>query len=331
MTNKLIRLTVKAPAGAIALLVVLVTAMSPAHAQYPEKEIRLVVPYAPGGSATTSARLFADKLAKELDQKVYVDNKGGASGAIGASFVADAPADGYTLLYSSAAMMTVNPALFGEQLKYKVSQFAPIGLANTFASVLFVNKDFPAKNLKEFISYAKSTPGTITFGSAGPGSSGHLWGELLKNRANIDIRHIPYKGTAPALIDVIGGRISFVVDAAVAGQEQLKAGNLRAIAVTSDSRIATLPDLPTFAESGLKGFEPLNWYGIFGPAGTPKDVVKKINSAIAAVASDTDYKEKLMTLGMGSIQNSPEQLKARIESDSNHWGSVIKTAGISIQ
>jgi len=306
-------------------------ASSVAYAEYPEKGIRLVVPFAPGGSATTSARLFADELSKELNQKIYIENKGGASGAIGASFVANANPDGYTLLYSSAGMMTVNPALFGEKLSYKVSQLAPISLTSTFASVLFTDKDFPAKDLNELLSYAKANPGTVTFGSAGPGSSGHLWGELLKNRANIDIQHVPYKGTAPALIDVIGGRITFVVDAAVAGQEQLKAGNLRALAVTSGKRINTLPDTPTFAELGLKGFEPLSWYGVFAPAGTPAEVIEKLNAAVKTVAESSKYKDGLQTLGMDAASSTSGELGERIASDSKLWTTVIKTADIVVQ
>ncbi len=306
-------------------------ASSVAYAEYPEKGIRLVVPFAPGGSATTSARLFADELSKELNQKIYIENKGGASGAIGASFVANANPDGYTLLYSSAGMMTVNPALFGEKLSYKVSQLTPISLTSTFASVLFTDKDFPAKDLNELLSYAKANPGTVTFGSAGPGSSGHLWGELLKNRANIDIQHVPYKGTAPALIDVIGGRITFVVDAAVAGQEQLKAGNLRALAVTSGKRINTLPDTPTFAELGLKGFEPLSWYGVFAPAGTPAEVIEKLNAAVKTVAESSKYKDGLQTLGMDAASSTSGELGERIASDSKLWTTVIKTADIVVQ
>jgi len=306
-------------------------ASSVAYAEYPEKGIRLVVPFAPGGSATTSARLFADELSKELNQKIYIENKGGASGAIGASFVANANPDGYTLLYSSAGMMTVNPALFGEKLSYKVSQLAPISLTSTFASVLFTDKDFPAKDLNELLSYAKANPGTVTFGSAGPGSSGHLWGELLKNRANIDIQHVPYKGTAPALIDVIGGRITFVVDAAVAGQEQLKAGNLRALAVTSGKRINTLPDTPTFAELGLKGFEPLSWYGVFAPAGTPAEVIEKLNAAVKTVAESSKYKDGLQTLGMDAASSTSGELSERIANDSKLWTTVIKTADIVVQ
>ncbi|HBP27972.1 MAG: Bug family tripartite tricarboxylate transporter substrate binding protein [Advenella sp.] len=313
---------------AISLLAI---ASSVAYAEYPEKGIRLVVPFAPGGSATTSARLFADELSKELNQKIYIENKGGASGAIGASFVANANPDGYTLLYSSAGMMTVNPALFGEKLSYKVSQLAPISLTSTFASALFTDKDFPAKELNDLLSYAKANPGTVTFGSAGPGSSGHLWGELLKNRANIDIQHIPYKGTAPALIDVIGGRITFVVDAAVAGQEQLKAGNLRALAVTSSKRINTLPDTPTFAELGLKGFEPLSWYGVFAPAGTPAEVIEKLNAAVKTVAESSKYKDGLHTLGMDAASSTSSELGERITNDSKLWTTVIKTADIVVQ
>lgn len=305
----------------------------PVHAdtQYPEKGVRLVIPFAAGGSATTSARLLAEHLAQALGQKVYVENKGGANGAIGAAFVANSQADGYTLLYSSAGMMTVNPFLFGDALVYKVDQFIPVSLSSTFASVMFINKDFPAKNLQELIAYGKKNPGAITFGSAGAGSSGHLWGELLKQRADIDIRHVPYKGMGPALIDVIGGRITFVLDAAVTGISQLKAGNLRAIASTSHKRIPMLADVPTFAESGLKGFEPLSWYGVFAPAATPKPIIDRLNSAIAVVASSPEYKKDLMALGMSAEASTSEALKSRIVNDSKLWSEVIRVANLSSQ
>lgn len=307
-----------------------VLAVSPAIAQsgYPNKEIRLIVPFATGGSATTSARIFADMLAKELGQQVYIDNRGGANGAIGATYVANAKPDGYSLLYSSAGIMTVNPTLMGPSLSYKVDQFAPVGLAATFASVLFMNPAVPAQNIQELVAYAKKNPGMVTFGSAGPGSSGHLWGERLKERAGIDIQHIPYKGTAPALIDVIGGRVTFVVDAAISGQEQMKAGNLRAIAVTSPARVASLPQVPTFAEGGLDGFEPLSWYGVFAPQGTPPEVIERLSQAMNAVNQSPAYKEALQKLGMDAAFSTPQALQERVDTDAKLWSEVIKTADI---
>lgn len=306
-----------------------VAAIAPAAAAYPDKPIRLVVPFAPGGSASASGRLIATKLSEFLGQQVVVENIGGANGAIGASTVARAPADGYTLFYSSAGIMTVNPSLY-TKLTYRVREFDPVSLTSTFASVLFVHKDFPATDIPGLVAYAKANPGKVTFGSAGHGSSGHLWGEVLKSRAGIDIRHIPYKGTGPALTDVMGGQLGFVVDAAVTGMQHVKAGTLRALAATSTKRVGVAPEVPTFAEQGLGGFEALSWYGIFVPAGTPRPVVETLQKAIARAAESADYQDQLKALGMGAAATRPEALAQQVVDESAHWARVIRDAKVTL-
>ena len=300
-----------------------------AQAEYPDKTIRLVVPFAPGGSASSSGRLLAEKLSAVLGQQVYVENIGGANGAIGASTVVRAAADGYTLFYSSAGIMTVNPSLY-KKLTYAVKDFDPVSLSSTFSSVLFVNAAFPAKDIPELVAYAKAHPGEVTFGSAGHGSSGHLWGEVLKARAGIDIRHIPYKGTSPALVDVMGGQLTFIVDAAVLGMQHVKSGKLRALGATSTKRLETAPDVQTFSEQGLAGFERLSWYGVFAPVGTPTDIVNTLNKAIVKVAASPDYRQELKALGMNASATSPEGLRSQVRDESDYWGKVLRDAGVSL-
>lgn len=301
----------------------------PALAAYPDKPIRMVVPFAPGGSASSSARVIATKLSDILGQQIVVENLGGANGGLGAAAVARSPADGYTVFYSSAGIMTVNPSLY-RKLPYATSQFEPVSLTATFASLLFVNSDFPAKDIPSLVAYAKANPGKVTYGSAGPGSSGHLWGEVLRSRAGIDIRHVPYKGTSPALTDVMGGHITFLVDAAVTGLPQVKAGRLRALAVTSTARVAAAPDVPTFAEQGLAGFELLSWYGIFVPAGTPKPVVDTLQQAIAQAAASADYQDLLKAQGMSAASTTPAALAQQVQRESAYWAEVIREAGASL-
>jgi tripartite-type tricarboxylate transporter receptor subunit TctC len=313
----------------IVAAVTLSTASLHAVAAYPEKQIRLVVPFATGGSASTSARLLADKLTGVLGQTVYVDNLGGANGGIGAAAVKQSAADGYTLLYSAAGLMTVNPSLY-KKSAYQVKDFKPVSLTSTFASVLFVNASFPAKTLPELISYAKAHPGEVTFGSAGSGSSGHLWGEVLKARAGIDIRHVPYKGTGPAMNDVIGGHLTFVVDAATLGMQLVQAGKLRALAATSTKRIEAALGVPTFAEQGMAGFETLSWYGVFTPAGTPEAIIDTLSKAIARVAAMPEYQNALKALGMSAASTLPDSLSKQVQDEAAHWAKVIDDARISL-
>lgn len=310
--------------AAIALI-----AAGPASAAYPDKPIRMVVPFAAGGSATSSARVIATKLSEILGQQVVVENLGGANGGIGAAAVARSPADGYTVFYSSAGIMTVNPALY-RKLPYATNQFDPVSLTATFASLLYVKDDFPAKDIPALVAYAKANPGKVTYGSAGPGSSGHLWGEVLRSRAGLDIRHIPYKGTSPALTDVMGGQITFLVDAAVTGMPQVKAGKLRALAATSTSRVAAAPEVPTFAEQGLAGFELLSWYGIFVPAGTPKPVVDTLQQAMSRAAASAEYQDLLKAQGMSAASTTPAGLAQQVQKESAYWAQVVRDAGVSL-
>lgn len=303
---------------------------APAFAAWPEKPIRLIVPFAPGGSASSSARLTAHKLSEVLGQQVIVDNMGGANGSIGASAALRAPADGYTLFYSSAGIMTVNPALYSN-LPYSIKSFKPVSLTSTFASLLYVKQDFPAKNIPELVAYAKAHPGKVTYGSAGQGSSGHLWGEVLRGQAQIDIRHIPYKGTSPALTDVMGGQITFLVDAAVTGIQQVKAGKLRALAATSNARISVAPETPTFKEQGLEGFETLSWYGIFAPAGTPDSAVRILQQAVSRIAGMPDYKEQFRSQGMSAASSTSEELTRQIDEESIYWEKIIRDSKITVE
>ncbi|MBH1963948.1 MAG: tripartite tricarboxylate transporter substrate binding protein [Comamonadaceae bacterium] len=305
-------------------------AATPAVAAWPEKPVRLIVPFAPGGSASSSARLTANKLSEVLGQQVIVENMGGANGSIGASAALRAPADGYTLFYSSAGIMTVNPSLY-PNLSYAVKDFKPISLTSTFASLLYVKHDFPAKTIPELVAYAKANPGKVTYGSAGQGSSGHLWGEVLKVQGPADVRHIPYKGTSPALTDVMGGQITFLVDAAVTGIQQVKAGKLRALAATSTSRIPVAADVPTFKEQGLSGFETLSWYGIFAPASTPDAVVKTLQQAATRITSMPDYKEQFQSQGMSAVSSTPEELARQIQDETDYWKKIIRGANIAIE
>lgn len=313
----------------VALAAGLLAAALPAVA-FPDKPIRLVIPFAPGGSASSSGRLIATKLAEILGQPVYVENIGGANGGIGAAAVARAPADGHTLFYSSAGIMTVNPALY-RKLPYAVKEFEPISLTATFSSVLFASAELPVRDIPGLVAYAKANPGKVTFGSAGNGSSGHLWGEVLRSQAGIDIRHIPYRGTGPVLVDVMGGQLGFVVDAAVIGMQHVKTGKLRALAATASTRAAAAPEVPTFAEQGLPGFETLSWFGLFAPAGTPKAVVLHLQQAVAKAAAQADYQEQLTAMGMSAASTTPEALARRVGEETDHWAKVITDAKVVVE
>lgn len=302
---------------------------APALAAWPDKPIRLVVPFAAGGSSTSAARILADRLGTVLGKPVFVDNIGGANGGVGAQTAVRAPADGYTLFFSSAGIMTVNPSLYAK-LPYAVKDFEPVSLTATFASLLFVNADFPARDAKGLVAYAKAHPGEVTFGSAGYGSSGHLWGEVLKARAGIDIRHVPYKGTSPALVDVMGGNLGFIVDAAVLGMQQVNAGKLRALGATSTRRVESAPDVPTFAEQGLAGFERLSWFGVFVRAGTPPDIVATLHKAIAQVVEAPDYREAIRGQGMTAASSTPADFQTLVRDESAYWGEIIRNAKITV-
>ena len=310
-------------AGAIALL-----AAFQAQAQaWPSKPIRIVVPYAAGGAVDTVARITGQKLSERLGQPVLVENKPGGSANIGMDAVARAAPDGYTLLMSANALAT-NGALFAHLAFDPARDFAPVAQIGHAPLVVVVNAASGPKTFKELLAQAKAQPGALTYASAGNGSSGHLAGEALKQAAHLDVLHVPYKGGAPALTDLIGERISFMPINPVEVISHIKAGKLRALAVASPKRFALLPDVPTVAESGLTDFEVSVWWGLVAPAATPKDIVARLNAEMQKVLADQTVQARLIDLGVVTTPGSAEQFGAFIRAETARWSRVIKTSNI---
>jgi tripartite-type tricarboxylate transporter receptor subunit TctC len=315
------RFLLKLAAAALPLL-----AVSSAFAQnYPNKPITLVAPFSAGGALDLIARSVGQKLTEEWGQSVVVDNKAGAAGIIGSQYVARSAPDGYTLLLGATTTHGINPSLY-QKLPYDaVKDFTPVSLVATIPHILVVNPSVPANSVSEFIQYAKSKPG-LAFGSAGIGSPHHLAGEMLKTQARIDLLHVPYKGSAPAMVAVMSGEVSFMSVEITAAMPHIKAGKLKPIAVASSKRIPSI-DLPTFAESGLPGFEVTAWYAVFAPQGTPKDVVAKLNGAISKAIVMKDVKEKFASLGAVPVGGTPEDLGVYVKAELGRWSAAVKSSG----
>lgn len=313
----------------IASLFILSMAGGAAHAAYPEKPIRMVVPFVAGGSAGSAAREIAQRMSTALGQTVFVDHLGGAGGNIGAAAVANAAPDGYTILIASSGILTVNPSLY-KKLPFEPEKLVPVGMVASYPLVIFANGQLPLKDLPSFISYARQYPGKLTFGSAGYGTSGHLFGELLKDAAKIDIVHVPYKGGGQAMMDVISGQISMMMEASVVGMAQTGDGKLRALAVTGKTRMPSAPNIPTIAESGLPGFDAVGWYGLLLPPGTPREVAAKLNDALNTTLNDASTRAKLSVMGMEPAPGAPDALANMIRSDSAKWSKVVQQTGIKL-
>lgn len=318
--------------GAVACASLLgLTTPVPAFAQeYPSKPLRLVVPQPPGGPTDIVARLVAQKLSERLGQQVVVDNKPGAGSNIGTEIVAKAPKDGYTLVMATVQHI-VNPFLFTSMPFDPVKDFAPISLMTKAYIVLVVNPDVPVKNVRELLAYAKATPGGVSWASAGNGGTSHLALELLKVEAGIPATHVPYKGTPPALADVMGGRVPVMFDGVVTSLPQIKAGKLRPLAVASLTRSPLLPDVPTMTEAGVPGFEAVGLAGILAPAGTPSAIVDRLSREIAAILRTPEVKGQLESMGLEVVASTPAEFAAYIEADSRKWGKIIKDAGIKVE
>lgn len=295
---------------------------------FPSKPIRLVVPFAPGGPADALGRLVGAELATALAQPVIVDNRAGAGGAIGADLVAKAAPDGHTLLMSNVGD-TIAVSLH-RNLPYDYArQFTPVSLLASTPFVLVVHPSIAAQNVSELIQLAKAKPGTLSFGSAGVGVGSHLAGELFKQMAGINIVHVPYKGQAPATADLLGGQISFMFNSPVTSLPQVQSGKLRALAVTSRTRLAGAPAIPTVAESGLPGFDAGTWFAIVAPAGTPAAVVNILSAEIAKTLAVRETREKLAAQGVEAIGSTPAELGRLIQADIAKWADVIKRGGIT--
>ncbi len=322
----------KRMAAALAGLLALVAATTLAGAAtYPDRPVTVVVGFPPGGASDILARILTDKLSKLLGQPVIVDNRPGAGGNVAGEFVAHAAPDGYTLLIGNNAILATNASLYSKIGFDAVKDFAPISLIGTQANVLVVNPNVPAHSLAELIALAKANPGKLNFASSGYGLAAHLAGELFKAQAHIDIVHVPYKGSAPALEDVIAGQdqMMFATTSGVMGF--LKNGQVRALAVTTLKRTAILPDIPTMDEAGLPGFEATTWHGLVAPAGTPPAIIDTLHGALVAALADPDVKTKLAALGVDIGPDSPAEFSAYIKAEIPKWAAIIKASGAKVE
>ena len=305
----------------------------PAQAQapaYPTKPVKLVVPFPPGGSLDLAGRLIAQKLTEMWGQSVVVENKPGAGGNIGADYVAKSPPDGYTILLGALSTHAVNPSLYKTMPYDAARDFAPITLIAITPNVLVVNASLPVNSAKEFIAYAKANPGKLAFGSGSNGSAGHLAGELFKVETGSDAIHVPFKGGAPATQALMAGDTQFMFDNLANAMAQVKAGRIKALAVTTAQRSSLVPDLPTMSEAGLPGFDISTWYGLFAPAGTPPAIVAKWNADVTKILSSPDVKAKLVADGADPSPDTPEQFREFIARELAKYARIVKASGAKV-
>lgn len=301
------------------------------QAEYPEKPIRLVVPFSPGGVTDTSGRVVAEALAKRLGQSIVVENKAGASGNIGTQQVALAPPDGYTLVLGFDGTLVINPHVFANFPIDVQKDLAPVGKIGDATLIIVAHPSFPAKTLQDLIAHSKKDPKGVSYGTSGVGGTPHIAGELLKQKTGANLQHVPYKGGGQAMTDALGGNVPLVYTAVAGAMQHVKAGRLVPIAVSSATRTPALPDVPTFMESGVADFEASSWVAILAPAKTPRAVIDKLNRELNAVLSDPAIIQKLGTLGIVATPGSPEKLAEQIRGDLEKYGKVIKSAGIKAE
>jgi len=318
--------------GAWSLGILFLASASGLHAQtYPTKAVALVVPYASGGATDLLSRVVAPKLGDALSQSVVVLNKGGAGGNIGADFVAKSRADGHTLLIGTIGTHAINGSLYANMPFDPVKDFAPVSLMLTNQLVLLVHPSVPARSVAELVAYSKSGNAKLFFGSAGNGSSHHLAGELLKARSGLDMAHLPYKGSGPALIDLMAGTIQVLFVDIAGALPHIKSGKIVPLAVGGAKRSALLPELPTIAEAAnLPGFEVSAWMGLFAPAGTPSAIVLQLNAALNKLLASTEVRERFAALGAEPLGSSPEEFAAHIRSETTKWSRLVKETGTRI-
>ena len=301
-----------------------------AQERFPSKPVRIVVPFAPGGSTDIVARYLAERLTTALGQSVVVDNRPGAGGNIGAESVARAARDGHTLLMATTGVMAINQSLYKNMGYDPAQDLEPVSYVASITNVLAVPIDLPAANVQELIALARAQPGKLSFASSGAGSSTHLSSELFKSMAGIDVLHVPYKGSSQALTDLMAGRVSLIIDNMPSALPFIKAGRLRALGVSGSKRSPALPELPTIAEAGLRGYESLSWSGIAAPAGTPKEVITRLNREISAVLAQPDMRQKLADAGAEAVGGAPEIFAEHIRAEREKWSRLIKERGITI-
>ena len=328
----LLRRSMLARLATITLGLALGQAMAPtiALAAYPDRPVTLVVPFPAGGSTDLVARIVAEHMTKSLGQQVVVENKGGAGGNLGAASVAKADPDGYTILMGTIATHALNPAIYRKMPYDAVKDFAPISLLVTVPNVLVVNPQLPVKNVQELLDLLKAKPGEYSYASSGNGTPLHLSGELFKSMAGVDMVHIPYKGAGPALTDLLGNHVSIMFDNLPSSMGYIKDGRLRGIAVTTAERVPSVPDLPTIAESGLPGYETYTWNALFAPAGTPPEMIARLNAAAVEAVEDPAVRGKLAGLGASAVGSSPDALAEHVKAELAKWAPVVKASGAQI-
>ena len=301
---------------------------------YPSKPLRWIVPFPPGGSTDGFSRPLAAKLAELLGQPVVVENIGGAGASIGSDRIAKSAPDGYTIGLATTGSHAINPHIYGAKLPHDtIKDFTHIALAVSYVNVLVVNPNVPAKSVAELIDYAKANPGKVSFGSAGNGSSNHLSGEVLKVLTKAPMEHIPYKGSGPAMTDVMAGNITFMFDVLITSIPQMRAGRVRALAVTSAKRSPYVPEVPTMDESGVTGYNEAGsdlWFGIVGPAGIPKPIVRKLNEKLIEALRDPEMRQRIRVQAFDLWTSTPEEFTAVLKSDYAKWGKIVRAAGARI-
>ena len=323
------RTTRRAAIGAIALAAATLSLGAAAQA-YPTKPITIVVPFSAGGTTDILARLVGQYLTTELGQPVVVDNKAGAGGNIGGALAAKAPADGYTLFMGTVGTHAINAALYKKMPFDHVKDFAPLSRVANVPNLLVAHPSQPFKTVPEMIAYAKANPGKINFGSPGNGASPHLSGELFKSMAKVELTHIPYKGSAPAVSDLLGNQIAIMFDNMPSVIPHVRSGKLRAIAISTAKRSPELPDVPTIAEAGVPGYEAMSWFGLFAPAATPKPVLDKLSTALSKVLANPEVQKKISAQGGETVNETPAQFAAFIRSETTKWGKVVKESGATV-
>ena len=324
------RTTRRAVLSAIALAAAATLPLGAAAQNYPTKPITIVVPFAAGGTTDILARLVGQHLSTELGQPVVVENKAGAGGNIGAAFAAKAAADGHTLFMGTVGTHAINASLYKKLPYDPIKDFAPLTRVAMVPNLLVAHPSQPFKTVQEMSAYAKANPGKINFGSPGNGASPHLSGELFKSMTKVDMVHVPYKGSAPAVSDLLGGQISIMFDNLPSVIPHVRSGKLRAIAISTAKRSADLPDVPTISEAGVPGYEATSWFGMFAPAATPKPVLDKISAALGKVLANAEVKKKIDDQGGEPANETPAQFADFIQKESLKWGKVVKESGASL-
>ncbi len=320
------------PLGALTAALAVACALGPSESiaqTWPNRPVRMIVPLAPGGGTDILARLMAQRMGDTLGQTFVVENKPGAGTVIGAEMAAKSAPDGYTL-YVSSPNIVINHGLHPKLPYDALRDFAPISQWVSFSNLLVVHPSMPVKSVQELIDYARSRPGKINYGSSGNGATTHLGMELLKVMTGIDIVHVPYKGSAPAMADLLSGQVSLMLDAGATSNPQIKAGKLRVLGVTGSKRSALNPDVPTIAESGVPGYDSSVWIGLFAPAGTPVDIIHQLHSTVGQVLNTPEVRSKLLAQEMEPIGSSPAEFSALVRSELDKWLKVIKTANVKI-